>query len=340
MRRYFLGAHVTSVLVTMLILFFVPFSTSKAQAENHIAWGVTYSPSQAEYLGLDPKKTYRALIHELGVKRIKLHVNWNVTEPKNNQYDFANLDYYVRQAKRNNIELILVIGMKTGRWPECHTPSWMKKIIPKRRDNEILSYVETIVERYKRVPVVKYWQVENEAFYRFGTCPNWYYEFGTSLIQSEIALVKKIDPSRKIIVSEPGELSDWTKAAKLADIVGITMYRNDWGTTKEIFGTSTYAFLTPEFYASKVAYIDAAYKKPVMSIELQSEPWASKPLREASLSEQAQTMNLGFFRESIALASQSGIDTYYFWGAEWWYWMKVKHTQPDIWNEAKVLFEE
>jgi len=26
------------------------------------------------------------------------------------------------------------------------------------------------------------------------------------------------------------------------------------------------------------------------------------------------------------------------WGGEWWYWMKEKQNQPEIWQEAKKLF--
>jgi hypothetical protein len=118
------------------------------------------------------------------------------------------------------------------------------------------------------------------------------------------------------------------------------MYRNDWSSTTETLGNNTYAFLPPSFYQTKATFINSAYQKPVMSIELQSEPWPTVPLRDASLAEQAQTMNPEFFRESITLATQSGIKVYYFWGAEWWYWMKTKHSQPTIWNEATTLMEE
>ena len=40
-------------------------------------------------------------------------------------------------------------------------------------------------------------------------------------------------------------------------------------------------------------------------------------------------------RENIEFAKQAGLDGYYFWGAEWWYWMKTKHNQPEIWEEAR-----
>ena len=39
----------------------------------------------------------------------------------------------------------------------------------------------------------------------------------------------------------------------------------------------------------------------------------------------------------VDYAKRTGQDTFYLWGAEWWYWMKVKHNQPEIWEEAKKL---
>ncbi len=30
----------------------------------------------------------------------------------------------------------------------------------------------------------------------------------------------------------------------------------------------------------------------------------------------------------------------YLWGGEWWYWLKVKHGDDRIWNEAMEVFRE
>jgi Cellulase (glycosyl hydrolase family 5) len=317
---------------------FLWFHTS--DADNHIVWGVNFSESQAEYLGLDPKETYSAIIHDLKAKRIKLHINWNATEVARNVYDFSSLDYQVAEAEKNNVQLILVIGMKTGRWPECHTPEWFAQIREDERKEEIIRYVRTLAYRYKDSPAVEYWQIENEPFLEFGTCPDWYYEYGPDLVADEIAAIRTLDPERKIIVSESGELSDWTTAAELADIVGVTMYRSTYNETEETFGLNPYTFLAPQFYSAKAAYIQHAYNKPVISIELQAEPWTAKPLKESKLEIQAQSMNPKLFKENIVFARQAGLGAYYFWGAEWWYWMKNTHNQPEIWDEAATLFTE
>ncbi len=85
--------------------------------QTGIIWGVDFSQSQAEYLGLDWKETYSAVIRDLGVRHIKLHTNWDWIEGENDKYFFNDTDWQLREAKRNDVKLIYVVGMKTGRWP-------------------------------------------------------------------------------------------------------------------------------------------------------------------------------------------------------------------------------
>lgn len=329
-----------TVAVIALCVCILSFYTRSLRADEETIWGVDFSESQAIYLGLDPAETYHAIIHDLGVKHIKIHINWNATEVSQHQFNFNSLDAQVREAETNNVKLILVIGMKTGRWPECHTPAWFNTIAPEEREAEIIRYTSTIVGRYKNSKAVEYWQVENEPFVKFGTCPSWYYMADTRVLEAEVAAVREMDPTRKIIVSDSGELSSWTEAANIGDIVGITTYRSSWDATQKTFGLNPYTFLSPDFYSTKATIIENYYNKPVISVELQAEPWASKGLAEASLAEQAKSMNPELFAENITFAKQAGLRGYYFWGAEWWYWMKTKHNQPEIWNQAKALFAE
>jgi hypothetical protein len=324
-----------SILVIGLLLW-----SHDTTASGEMVWGVNFSESQAEYLGLDPAATYSAIIKELGAKHIKIHVNWNSTQKDQYTFDFRSLDRMVEEAEDNNVKLVLVIGMKTGRWPECHTPDWFLNVAPEDRQDEVIKYISTLVGRYKSSEAIEFWQVENEPLLQFGTCPDWYYDFGTEMLEAEVEAVRALDPGRKIIVSDTGELSTWAEVAQIGDIVGVTMYRSSWDATEKTFGLNPYTFLTPEFYSAKAAYIQSMYQKPVIGIELQAEPWASKGLAEAPLSEQALSMNPELFKENILFAREAGLGGYYFWGAEWWYWMKTKHNQPEIWNEASTVLKQ
>jgi len=192
--------------------------------------------------------------------------------------------------------------------------------------------VEEIVLRYQESKVIKYWQVENEPFFSFGKCP-W---FDKEILKKEIDLVKSLDSQNKpVIISESGEFSTWTRAAKVADIVGTTLYRRIWS---EEFKTYFTHIFPPTFYNRRALIINKIFGKKVICVELQAEPWGPKLLYDLSLEEQEKSMDLNRFRKNIEFAERTGFDEIYLWGAEWWFWLREKHNEPEIWQEAKKLF--
>ena len=195
--------------------------------------------------------------------------------------------------------------------------------------------LEEIVLRYiGATPVIWAWQVENEPFlpFQFGLCP-WY---DKDFFKEQVNLVRSLDPNRQIIISATGEFSFWLAEAGLADIVGITIHRRVW--SPEFNTYITHHWFRPIYYYRRAQIIQKLFDKEVICVELQAEPWGPKPVYYLSLEEQKKTMNLEKFKGNIEFARKTGLDTFYFWGAEWWYWLKEKHNQPDIWNEAKKLF--
>jgi hypothetical protein len=154
-----------------------------------------------------------------------------------------------------------------------------------------------------------------------------------------VALVKSLDPSREIIISDSGEDSMWFGAAKIGDIVGTTMYREAWVHITNSLGFYFHYLFSPVYYSRKALIIKKIFGKDVMCIELQAEPWTSKPFYNVSLAEQSKTMNAEIFEKNVAFAKETGLDKFYFWGVEWWYWLKTVQNQPAIWNEAKTLLQ-
>ena len=325
------------IVLIIATIVFCYFFVGKAPVSDNITWGVDFSQMQAESLGLNWKETYSAIINDLGVKNIKLHTQWDWVEGKRDDYYFKDIDWQIAEAKKKDVKIIYVLGMKSGRWPECHAPVWSGKLSEEQQKEELLSYVKEVVLRYKDNDTIIDWQVENEPLFRFGECPEWYYE-NEDFLRAEIALVKLLDPSRSIIISDSGEQSDWFKAAENADIVGITMYREVWAHIVDGWGFYFKPFLSPVTYWRKALIINKIFGKDVICIELQAEPWASRPFFDVPLKEQARTMNLEIFKNNIEYAKNTGLNKFYFWGVEWWYWMKTVHNQPAIWNEAKTLF--
>jgi len=300
------------------------------RAEN-IVWGVNFSQKHTEFLKLDWRQTYSAILDDLKAKNIKLLVSWDWIESQKGNPYFNDLDWQVKQAEDHQAKLILVIGMKTGRWPECHLPDWAKNLSREDLQNGILDYLKEIVLRYKDSSAIWAWQVENEPFFSFGVCPKTDKDF----VEKEIALVKSLDDGKRpVIVSDSGEGSMWLKAAGLADILGVTIYRK---TENKFFGVVNYIF-PPVFYWRKARIIKAFFNKPVICVELQAEPWGSSLLYDSTIADQKKTMNLEQFKKNIEFAEKTGLDKFYLWGAEWWYWLKTTQNDPLIWNEAKELF--
>jgi hypothetical protein len=200
------------------------------------------------------------------------------------------------------------------------------------QNDAVLGFIEQAVQRYRDNDVVRYWQVENEPFLNFGECP----DFDAAYVDEAIATVRGLD-SRPIVVTDSGELSLWVKAARRADVFGTTMYRHVW---HKWVGVYTYP-IPPEFFRIKRALTQLIVgTKPMVVIELQAESWLHRQPYETSVSDQFESFNPTRFEEMIAYASQTGFDTFYLWGAEWWYWLKETQDTPQMWEYAKTLFSK
>jgi len=322
------------ILVLLCITFLFYFFVGKAPKQKNIVWGVNFSQMQAENLKLNWKETYLALLDDLLVKNIKLVTNWDFIEEKRGNYYFNDIDWQVKEAGSHGTNLIYVVGMKTGRWPECHIPQWAENLSKQEQQQEILKYIKEVVLRYKNSKAIVAWQVENEPLFKFGKCP-WY---DKKFLKKEVALVKSLDSTRPIIISDSGEQSTWFQVAKIGDIVGITTYRKVWSHINDNLGFYLDSFLPPVHYWRKAQVIKKVFGKDVISTELQAEPWAHRLFYDVSLEEQEKTMNLTQFKKNIEYAKETGLKEFYLWGAEWWYWMKTTQNQPQIWNEARKLF--
>ena len=313
----------------MVIGFF--FVGSPPRAEK-IVWGVNFSQKHAEGLGLDWQQIYSALIDDLGAKNIKLATYWDLIEKEEGNYDFTDLDSQIGEAEQKEVSLLLVIGMKSPRWPECHIPEWAKGLNKEEQQKNILELLEETVLRYSSSPAVTMWQIENEPFFPFGECPWVDKEF----LKEEVELVKSLDKEKRpVLISDSGEGSFWIQAAKIGDIVGTTMYRKVWVHQLGIYFTFP---LPPNFYWRKAQIIKTFFAKRVICVELQAEPWGHRLLYDSPLEEQQKSMDLQKFQEVISFAEKTGLDEFYLWGGEWWFWMKEKQGQPEIWQEAKKLF--
>jgi len=239
----------------------------------------------------------------------------------------------MNEAQKRDAKVLLVVGRRVPRWPECHTPEWVAKQGIKFEDRELLKLVASEVEHFKSAPALDAWQLENEPLLSvFGECP----PSDPQLLTEERNALKAIDTLHPVVITDSGELSVWLPTALTADVLGISMYRVTWNQWLGYF----YYPITPAFYWKKA---DALYPivKKVIVTELQAEPWPSnqRSIPDTPLDEQYKSMNIATFYKNIEFARRVGFPDVYLWGVEWWYWIKEKGN-ADFWNAARQLFAE
>ena len=326
-KRYLL--KFVFILVIAFIIFYIAlwcFSFKTYQVE----FGVSFSPEYAESLGLDSKKVYEDILTDLKPKYIRLAVPWSRVEVNKGTYSFANVDYYMDEASKHNVKVLLAFGQKVPRWPECYIPEWIKTTPVTEKKKELLSYIETTVKRYKDHPALEYWQVENEPFikFEFGECG----VFDESSVKGEVDLVKSLDAKHKIIMTDSGELSTWRKASSMGDILGVTLYRVVRTNGGFIWN---YGWIPSAVYKFKADLWGRDYNNFFIS-ELQAEPWFSSGTpANTKIDIQEQTSSLAQMQKNISFAKKVGASRAYFWGVEWWYWMKTTQNNPTYWEEGK-----
>lgn len=301
-----------------------------------VTYGISFNQYHAESLGLDWQETYEAMLKELQPPIIRIAAMWSEIEPTQGEYRFDNVDWMMSKAEEYNAKVLLVVGQKAPRWPECHVPDWAQAYedpYDPRVADALLQYVTKTVERYKDHPALELWQVENEAFIRFefGECEN----FRQDLVLAEIETVRRLDPERKIVMTDSGELASWRRPSWYGDILGTTLYRivqTPQGTT---FG---YDWLPASFYKLKARFWGKGYNEFFVA-ELQAEPWFtdSNPT-DTPVEVQELTMDPNRMQRHINYASRVGASRAYLWGVEWWYFMKEQNNDDRYWEVARGVF--
>lgn len=326
-----LTKHIALAIIIVFWLLFI-LSRTAVYKPQELDYGATFSKKQSQGLGLDWQKNYLALFDDLGIKKIRLAAYWDEIQPEKNRYSWDDLDWQIDEAEKRGAEIILVVGNRVPRWPECHLPGWTNSLQEKDRQAATLAYITETIARYRHRPGIAYWQVENEPFLKyFGVCP----PFDKNFLDTEIKLVRSLD-DRPIIVTDSGELSTWIPAARRGDIFGSTLYLYTY--TKTLQKYIRYPISYNFFRIKKNISNLFAHPQDWIIIELQGEPWGKTSFQDLPQSERDLTMTPDKFKEIEELARQTGFRTFYWWGVEYWYWEKEVKGNNFYWQEAKKLF--
>lgn len=323
----------------LLVLFFVYINLPMSEINKAVPLGVTFSARYASDIGLDWKQAYVAMLDDLKVKNIRIPIYWDLVEKEKGTYLFDDLDWQLQEAAKRDAKVILVVGEKVPRWPECFVPEWVSTDDDVKKE-ALLNFENVVINRYKdNHPEVISWQIENEPFLNFGICGT----IPAAQVDAEIAQARKIDPSRKIVVTDSGELSLWLQAAQRADVFGTTMYREVYS-SREFLGKPLGHWrypIGPNFFKLKRLLIRIfADQKNAMVIELQGEPWVQGWTTDAPLELQLESMNANILADNVSFAKKTDMEKIYIWGVEWWYWLAEEKGDYSVWNKARELFAE
>ncbi len=307
------------IILAIALFFAIAWQFDYSRSEEPI-WGATFSEYYAkDLLKIDWQKAYEAILNQMNFTKLRLVAYWEYLEPERDKKDFRSMDWQVDEAEKSGKKITLALGYRVPRWPECHTPEWAKKLEPADFRKVLLDYMGEVVERYKDHNSIESWQVENEPFVStFGECP----EPDPGFLKKEIDFIKSIDPSRPVIITDSGELSLWTRAARYGDILGTTLYRIVWNPSIGKFKH----FIPPAFYAWRARIVEKLFgAKDVIIAELQAEPWAvnNASISNIAFEDQTQNLELDEFKSILDFARKTGIKDVYLWGPEWWYYREL-----------------
>lgn len=320
----------------LLLMYGVSLWYKASEASKPLKLGVSFIPSYASSLGVDPQKTMDALL-DINIKHFRLTSYWNEGEPKEGHYDFSQLDWQFKKAEEHNAKIMLSLGLRQPRWPECHMPDWAANQPVDRWQALLEDYIQAVVERYQDSPALEGYQLENEYFLKgFGICNN----YDRQRLIDEYNLVKKTDPDHPIIVGRSNNAVGFPIGQPRPDEYSISVYKRVWD------AGFSHRYLEYPFPAWFYGWLAGAQKitqnRDMMISELQAEAWPpdKQSITETSLNEQNKSLNAKRLKDRFKYGEATGMREIYLWGGEYWYYRKEVLKDPSLWNVAKEEYKK
>lgn len=77
-------------------------------------------------MNLDWHAAYTEMLDDLKVKHLRLVAYWPTIEAEKDNYTFTDTDWQLEEAQKREAKVIMAVGARSPRWPECHYPEWTK----------------------------------------------------------------------------------------------------------------------------------------------------------------------------------------------------------------------
>ncbi|TDC79590.1 hypothetical protein [Actinomadura sp. 7K507] len=313
--------------------------------------GLSFRPRQCEDLALDPRETLKTLL-DFPYEVVRLAAYWDRIAPAPGVRDHEELDWQMEAAERAGKKIIVNLGaVKSFGYPEYFVPPYLldaplpegRLITPGTHPpllNAATAHLADLVDRYAGRSSIIAWQVEHDAVDPLGMEHSW--RLSRAFVEQEVAAVRLADPTRPVLLngflpmSTPVTAHQWWRtrdqgdsvdvALDLGDIVGIDSYpRHALGAAGSwslyLDGADG---LLPRARRRRVLRRATGSGRRVMVTEGQAEPWEAVTvppdpagLSAASCPPERVIANYARWRD---WAARSGVDldTYLFWGAEYW----------------------
>ncbi len=279
--------------------------------------GTSFAPRQAQWFGLDPVKTLEQ-VTRLGFSHIRLGAYWDEIEEVKSTFDFSSLQWQIEMCQKAGVQVVLVVGSKSPRWPEFFEPSWAQELSDEEYQSALLHFVSETVRWAQQFSCISHWQVENEPLDSSGPERR---VIDLRQLQQEINMVRSTDKKElSIIVTAWGnELRKRQSLSRLsslthADIIGIDLYPKMYW--KTVLGKD---WFLPRFgiFPGLTGHLLGA-SRPIWVSELQAEPWekSSSEFRSA----QPQSMSPSLLIQNWQWATSLPVSAVFLWGCEYWVW--------------------
>jgi hypothetical protein len=337
LRRLILGLVVT-VLVLTGVMYGIALWYIHSERSKPLEQGVSFIPDYAQSLGVDPQQTMDALLG-IGVKHFRLVSYWSDMERSPGKYDFSQLDWQFKKAEKAHAKIILTVGLRQPRWPECHAPGWVDiGQPPSQWQPQLESFMKKVIDRYKGSPSLQKYQLENEYFLKgFGDCPDT--AMTRQRLVDEYNLVKRADPGHPVIIGRSNNSLGFPTGQPQPDEFSISVYKRVWDRN---FSHRYLEYPQPAWFYGFLAGTQKLFlHKDMMIGELQAEAWPpnGKTIQQTSLAEQNKSLNAKRLKDRFQYGRATGMREIYLWGGEYWYYRLVKLHDPSLWNVARQEFK-
>jgi len=298
--------------------------------------GINFSHRYAKELGLQWDDAFDELVEHLKINRIRIPTYWDEIESIQGRFDWSILDQLLVKAETKAVKVLLTIGHRSPRYPECYCPAWANFLAEADFNTCLLQYLSAVISHAKQFSCIEAWQVENEPLAtRWGVgCRNI-----VQLLSAEIDVVKQEDPDRKVVLTYPNlpwVLSQHRQIMRFSDIAGVDVYDKVWF---EYRGCSRYLELLKggvfaPLSLSYQRFLAEQQQKDLWVTELQAEPWG--PAHNVSLGqeESRKSMSPIQLETNIKYVQDAGITRVYLWGAEWWLFQRDIYGDRSMWDTA------